>query len=467
MLFFNIIYFFAPKLVYSLIKSLIMKLLKPFLLIVSLIFTINPTLAQTSENPWAIAVGADLINLQGDNVDSGINFGAPALSLSRYIGAGFSIGAQYALNNVKNNNTDLNYSSIDGVVKYNLTEGKVLPYLFAGYGFSKFADGKDKEGLFPSTETNRTALGGIGVNFYLDDNFAINVSTSYRGNVEGSTYNHLQHIVGLSYNFGAGDADKDGVPDQKDICPDIPGLKEFDGCPDTDGDGIPDNKDRCPEEAGTEALQGCPDADGDGIADIDDACPNKSGTAAMNGCPDSDGDGVADNEDRCPEIAGDTANGGCPWTDSDGDGVPDKDDNCPDLAGTIVNNGCPDEPTELINFINSENNKILFPASSNSLDSSDKAILDIVKNLLNKYPDASIVIEGYASSDGSEGYNMKLSERRATSVKEYLVENGIDANRLNTVGYGETKLTGDNNTTSGRKQSRRAKINRSAKMSIN
>ena len=444
-----------------------MKLLKPFLLTVSLIFTINPTLAQTSENPWAIAVGADLINLQGDNVDSGINFGAPALSLSRYIGAGFSIGAQYALNNVKNNNTDLNYSSIDGVVKYNLTEGKVLPYLFAGYGFSKFADGKDKEGLFPSTETNRTALGGIGVNFYLDDNFAINVSTSYRGNVEGSTYNHLQHIVGLSYNFGAGDADKDGVPDQKDICPDIPGLKEFDGCPDTDGDGIPDNKDRCPEEAGTEALQGCPDADGDGIADIDDACPNKSGTAAMNGCPDSDGDGVADNEDRCPEIAGDTANGGCPWTDSDGDGVPDKDDNCPDLAGTIANNGCPDEPTELINFINSENNKILFPASSNSLDSSDKAILDIVKNLLNKYPDASIVIEGYASSDGSEGYNMKLSERRATSVKEYLVENGIDANRLNTVGYGETKLTGDNNTTSGRKQSRRAKINRSAKMSIN
>ena len=59
---------------------------------------------QTSENPWAIAVGADLIGLQGDNVDSGLNFGAPALSLSRYIGAGFSIGAQYALNNVENNN---------------------------------------------------------------------------------------------------------------------------------------------------------------------------------------------------------------------------------------------------------------------------------------------------------------------------------------------------------------------------
>lgn len=455
------------KLVYLYFKTIHMKLLKPIMFLVAAISTTLPTFAQTSENPWAIAVGVDLINLQGDDVDSGLNFGAPALSLSRYIGAGFSIGAQYALNNVKNNNTDLNYSSLDGVVKYNLSEGKTLPYLFVGYGLSKFSDGKDREGFFPSTETNRTSLGGIGVNFYLDDNFAINVSTSYRGNIEGSTYNHLQHIVGLSYNFGAGDADKDGVPDQKDVCPDVPGLKEFDGCPDTDGDGIPDNKDRCPEEAGTEALQGCPDGDGDGIADIDDACPTKAGTAAMNGCPDSDGDGVADNEDRCPEVAGDSANGGCPWTDSDGDGVPDKDDNCPDLAGTAANNGCPDEPTDLINFINSENNKILFPASSNALDSDDKEILDVVKNLLNKYPDASINIEGYASSDGSEGYNMKLSEKRASSVKEYLIENGIDANRLNTVGYGETKLIGDNNTSAGRKESRRAKINRSAKMSIN
>ena len=444
-----------------------MKILKQLLLIVALVTYSFYSNAQTVENPWAIAAGVDLINLQGDNVDSGMNFGAPALSLSRYIGAGFSIGAQFALNNVKNNNAELNYSSIDGVVKYNLTDGKIIPYLFAGYGFSKFGEEDEKNGLFPSTETNRTGLGGIGVNFFLDDNFAINLSTSYRGNVEGDTYNHLQHIVGLSYNFGAGDADKDGVPDQKDECPDVPGLKEFNGCPDTDGDGIPDNKDRCPEEAGTEALQGCPDADGDGIADADDACPNKAGTAAMNGCPDTDADGVADNEDRCPDTAGDSANGGCPWTDSDGDGVADKDDNCPELAGTIANNGCPDEPTDLINFINSDQNRILFPASSDLLDTNDKAILDTVNGLLKKYPNANIIIEGYASSDGSDAYNLKLSNKRAAAVKAYLVSNGIDAKRLNTVGYGETNLSGDNNTAKGRAESRRAKINRSAKVKIN
>ena len=67
------------------------------------------TNAQTSENPWAISVGIDLINVQGGDVESGLNFGAPALSLSRYLGAGFSLGAQYSLNNVKNTPEDLGY----------------------------------------------------------------------------------------------------------------------------------------------------------------------------------------------------------------------------------------------------------------------------------------------------------------------------------------------------------------------
>ena len=44
--------------------------------------------------------------------------------------------------------------------------------------------------------------------------------------------------AGLSYDFGVGDRDKDGVNDKKDKCPDVPGLKEFEGCPDTDEDGI-------------------------------------------------------------------------------------------------------------------------------------------------------------------------------------------------------------------------------------
>ena len=445
-----------------------MKLIKPliFTLVLGISSMIN---AQTNENPWAIAVGADLINLQGDDVDSRLNFGAPALSLSRYISSGFSIGVRYGLGSAKpQENLDLDYSYLDGVLRYNLSEENVIPFLFGGYGLSRFADGTDKEGAFPSGESGRTIFGGIGVDIPLGDQFNINLSTSYRGTEEtGDSYNHLQHIIGLSYNFGAGDADGDGVSDKKDECPDVPGLKEFNGCPDTDGDGIPDTKDRCPEEAGSEELQGCPDTDGDGIADIDDACPNEAGTAEMNGCPDSDGDGVADNVDRCPDVSGDAANSGCPWADRDGDGVPDKDDNCPDEAGTAANSGCPDEPTGLIDFINSDENRILFLASSSKLDNVDKATIDKLKALLDQYPTASITIEGYASSDGSEAYNQKLSEQRAASVKAYLQTQGVSGDRVLTIGYGESKPIGDNTTVKGRSLNRSAKINRSAKVKVN
>ena len=411
-------------------------------------------------------MGADLINIQDSNVDSGIKFGAPALSLSRYLGAGLSIGAQYAIGNAEENNVELDYSSIDGVIKYNITEGKILPYLFAGYGLSKISD-DNGDSFFPSAGSGRTILGGVGINFYLNDKFAINVSTSYRSVSEEDTYSHLQHIVGLSYNFGAGDADKDGVPDQKDICPDVPGLKEFDGCPDTDGDGIPDNKDRCPEEAGTEAFEGCPDSDGDGIVDIDDTCPDIAGTSEMNGCPDSDNDGIADNEDKCPNIAGDSENEGCPWEDRDGDGVPDKDDKCPNEEGAIGNDGCPDQPTDLLNFINSEQNRFLFSASSSYISPENIDVIKKIKSLMDQYPKSMITIEGHASSDGSNDYNQKLSEQRAEALKLNLITEGADTNRINTVGYGETKPIEDNKTINGRKNNRRAEINRSAELKMN
>ncbi|MBF11018.1 MAG: cell envelope biogenesis protein OmpA [Flavobacteriaceae bacterium] len=440
-----------------------MNLQRSLILMFLLVVGLN---AQTSENPWAIAVGADLINLQGENVESGLNFGAPALSLSRYISSGLSVGVRYGIGNAENNG-NLDYSYLDGVLRFNFSEENVIPYLFGGYGLSRFADGMDKDGMFPSGESGRTIFGGIGVDIPIGDQLNINVSTSYRGTQEtNDSYNHLQHIVGLSYNFGAGDADGDGVSDKKDECPDVPGLKEFNGCPDTDGDGIPDTKDRCPEEAGSENLQGCPDSDGDGVADIDDSCPEKPGAIEMNGCPDSDGDGVADNTDRCPDVAGDISNDGCPLTDSDGDGVPDKNDKCPDTAGTKANDGCPDEPTDLNKFINSEDNRILFKASSSNLSKSYLEKIDKIKDLLDQYPTISVTIEGHASSDGSEKYNQKLSERRAAAVKAYLVEKGVSEERLSTIGYGESKPIQPNKTAKGRAANRRVQINRSAQINL-
>lgn len=434
--------------------------------IVLLFVTLTITNAQTSESPWAVNIGANLVSIQDDSVDSKTGIGVPILSLSRYIAAGFSIGAQYSINSVDVNSIDLNYTSIEAILKYNISEGKVYPYLFTGYGLTNFAKNTESGALFPSTVSGRTYLGGVGLNFQISDHWNINASSAYKSSSERGSYNHLQHVVGFSYVFGAQDTDKDGVSDKKDVCPEIPGLKEFDGCPDTDGDGIPDNKDACPEEAGSAELNGCPDADGDGIADKDDACPNAAGSEAMNGCPDSDGDGVADNIDKCPNEAGDPANNGCPWADRDGDGVADKDDTCPDEKGDAANNGCPAVPEKLVAFLQGENSILLFSADSADITEISEAKLKELNDLLNSYPNAAVIIEGHASSDGSMEHNQKLSEKRADSVKAALIAKGIDAARLDTAAYGETKPVEDNNTSKGRAANRRVKFERRVEIRV-
>jgi len=164
---------------------------------------------------------------------------------------------------------------------------------------------------------------------------------------------------GLSFVFGNHkDADKDGVADNRDKCPDTPiGVKvNKKGCPiDTDGDGVPDNLDKCPktpkEAKGKVDGNGCPiDTDGDGVPDYLDKCPDTPKQAAnyvdRDGClRDSDGDGVPDYLDKCKDTpAGIKVDkNGCPL-DSDGDGVPDYLDKCPDTPkeakGMVDKNGC-------------------------------------------------------------------------------------------------------------------------------
>jgi hypothetical protein len=81
---------------------------------------------------------------------------------------------------------------------------------------------------------------------------------------------------------------------------------------DSDNDGVPDNEDDCPSIPGSAATRGCPDTDGDGIADHLDDCPTLSGLVQFRGCPDTDGDGIPDNKDVCPHDAGPASNNGCP-----------------------------------------------------------------------------------------------------------------------------------------------------------
>jgi outer membrane protein OmpA-like peptidoglycan-associated protein len=86
------------------------------------------------------------------------------------------------------------------------------------------------------------------------------------------------------------------------------------------------------------------------------------------------------------------------------------------------------------------------------------AILDHAVSVMNQHGNISVAVEGHTDSVGSDTYNQKLSERRASAVVEYLVGKGIDASRLAPAGYGESRPVSTNDTAEGRAQNRRVDL---------
>lgn len=270
------------------------------------------------------------------------------------------------------------------------------------------------------------------------------------------------------------DRDADGIPDKKDHCiylaEDIDGFEDTDGCPDidNDGDGILDTRDSCPVEPAT--CSGCPvlDADNDGINDDVDRCVNEAedhdGFQDTDGCPDpdNDNDGIVDTDDKCPQKAED-ADGfedtdGCPDLDNDADGIPDAIDKCPGIKGIPENNGCP--KTEeikrgklILEGVNFESGKaVLMPGSYSTLDR--------VRESLAEWKNVRCEIRGHTDNIGSEDANLRLSQRRAEAVMQYLVRNGINPSRLRAIGMGEATPIADNRTADGRAMNRRVELRR-------
>ena len=84
--------------------------------------------------------------------------------------------------------------------------------------------------------------------------------------------------------------------------------------------------------------------------------------------------------------------------------------------------------------------------------------IDRIGNIMINYPQTSILVEGYTDSVGSEEYNMKLSNRRATAVRDLLVNKGVSSTRIRAIGYGETLPVATNDTPEGRQRNRRVEI---------
>ncbi len=442
------------------------RLMKKLHIICFTLLSLSFSYSQNTENPWVISLGANLINLSGDDVDSGIKFGAPSVAVSRYLIGGVSFGGEYTLGNAEDGDKEYSYSSLEGNLKLNIVNDpkkSVRPFVKASYGLVRFDEKVDKEGPFPSTEANYTLSGGVGVDIDLSDHISLNLSTSIQSNMEDESsfevgFNHMKHIVGFSYGFAIADKDRDGIRDRIDECPQEAGLKEFDGCPDSDGDGIIDKADDCPNTAGIAEFNGCPDSDGDGIIDSDDRCPQEAGSEDLKGCPDNDRDGIANPDDDCPNQAGSADNNGCPWGDRDGDGVTDDRDACPDVPGK-GEDGCPTIPQSIIDWTSSEKATLHFAGDSSKLSEENKSTLsDELAPILRDYNAIELLIEGHASSDGSEKYNYELGLARAQSVVDFLVEQEVDPNRLEIVSYGEKQPVANNNTRKGRSANRRVKI---------
>jgi len=275
--------------------------------------------------------------------------------------------------------------------------------------------------------------------------------------------------AGLSHGYGApayrllaslgwlkpnaADRDHDRIPDGRDLCPDEP--EDRDKFEDADG---------CPER----------DNDRDGVLDVDDLCPNDAeepnGFADDDGCPegDADRDGILDGADHCPNDAEDVDgfqdDDGCPERDNDRDGVLDANDACPLEAETKNGNededGCPDKirvDRKQGQILTLE--PVMFALNSARILPESFDMLDEIATVLMAHPEIEkLSIDGHTDSQGSDERNQILSEERAQSVREYLIQQGVALERLDAQGFGESQPIADNATAEGRSKNRRVEF---------
>lgn len=171
---------------------------------------------------------------------------------------------------------------------------------------------------------------------------------------------------------------------------------------------------------------------------------------------DSDRDGVIDSRDRCKNTARGVAVDarGCDLgKDSDRDGIADAKDDCPGTrAGTVVNRrGC-----KLKADISLEN--VQFRSGTAELSSDSRNILDGVAKTLRSNTHLNFEVAGHTDNTGNYQYNVSLSDKRAKSVRQYLINKGVAAGSLTARGYGPDKPVASNNTSAGRKLNRRVEL---------
>lgn len=446
--------------------------------------------AQNKRDPWAISVGAHAVDYTsvrgvGNEFFNYNNYSIvpplSKLSIIRNLNSYFDVDLTASVGEIDNDRLGIKdefFVNAGLGLRFKILKGESWfdPYLRIGanynhYDFTSLGDTvpfgfevyENHEGspkldangdkivvdkLYQEPKTAKDHFGvsgGAGINFWFTKNLGLNIASDYNWIPSTKTdyFDFFQHTVGVTFRFGNKDRDGDGINDDVDDCPDTPGIPSdipgCNGCPDSDGDGLCDVLDECPNEAGPMENNGCPilDRDGDGILDVDDDCPDTPGVASSipgcNGCPDSDGDGVCDGKDECPNE-----------------------------FGTVENNGCPEmaDPCTDMQAIKDALKNVLFEYNSDKLTAESMATLDNIAPLLTSknIKNPHWLVEGHTDNVGSQNYNLPLSEKRANSVKNYLVSKGVSSSILKAVGFGLALPVTTNDTAEGRARNRRVEM---------
>ncbi len=305
---------------------------------------------------------------------------------------------------------DIMEASLDGLVMFR-RHSMLSPYFVVGLG------GVHTESEYVGNDTAIAMNAGVGLDmsfgespFGLRLEYRERLSDGPRGSV-----NDRIGSLGLRYNFGG-----EKMPAPVVVAPD----------PDSDGDGVNDSRDACANTPAGHRVdaRGCSlDGDRDGVPDADDACPNTVAGAKVDakGCEmDDDKDGVVNRLDRCPGTA----------------------------AGVRVDvNGC--EIREVIELPG-----VNFETNSDRLLPGANSVLRDAAATLRKYPDLFVEVAGHTDSAGAAEYNQGLSERRANTVRDYLINDGANEANVSVRGYGEIEPIADNTTAEGRAQNRRVEL---------
>ncbi|HUR40901.1 MAG TPA: OmpA family protein [Verrucomicrobiae bacterium] len=201
---------------------------------------------------------------------------------------------------------------------------------------------------------------------------------------------------------------------------------------DQDGDAVPDSEDWCAQTAQGARVG----ANGCAAGQVEVACINS----------------LPPPKPRVVPMASDTSR------DSDGDGVVDADDRCPGTprGAEAEENGCVRIEKVVLRGVNfATGSAKLLPAAHDTLRS--------VASAMKANPKVEVEVNGHTDSVGEEAKNQRLSERRAQSVKAFLISEGVEENRLSTEGYGEGQPADTNDTPEGRANNRRVafKVTRS------